>query len=62
MKTVLEAVYDHFLDSTALFDAVAGKLYLPVKPKIRTDKSPEECGYEQIQALQTNKAIIQTTN
>lgn len=47
---------------SVLYATVAGKLYLPVKPKIRTDKSPEECGYEQIQALQTNKAIIQTTN
>lgn len=32
MKTVLEAVYAHFLASTALFDAVEGKMYPIVAP------------------------------
>jgi ATP-dependent DNA ligase len=47
---------------SVLYATVAGKLYLPVKPKLRFDKSPEECSYEQIQILQTNKTIIETNN
>ena len=41
-----------------LYASAAGKLYLPVTPHLRTDKSRTDCGYEQIIALQTNKRSI----
>jgi ATP-dependent DNA ligase len=44
---------------SALYATPTGKLYLPVKPKIRTDKSPHECDYAQIEVIQTNKTIIE---
>lgn len=43
---------------TVLYTTASGRLYQPVKPKIRTDKSATECTYEQIINLQTNKRPV----
>ena len=41
-----------------LYATPSGKLYLPVTPRIRLDKRSDECQYEQIERLQTNKSTI----
>lgn len=41
-----------------LYATNGDKLYLPVKPKIRYDKSPHECTYDQLGPLKTNKQPV----
>jgi ATP-dependent DNA ligase len=41
-----------------LYATNSDKLYLPVTPRIRADKSPEECSYDQITVLKTNKKPV----
>lgn len=41
-----------------LYATPAGSLYQPTRPIIRLDKRPEECDYQQMESLTTNKSIV----
>jgi ATP-dependent DNA ligase len=41
-----------------LYVTDGNRLYQPVKPKIRTDKKPEECSVDQLLEYKTNKVVI----
>lgn len=40
-----------------LYSTETGRLFHPVKPRLRTDKHPEECTFDQVEAIKTNKEI-----
>jgi ATP-dependent DNA ligase len=40
-----------------LYSTEAGRLFHPVKPRLRTDKRPIECTFDQVEAIKTNKEI-----
>lgn len=43
---------------TVLYSTEGGRLFHPVKPKLRTDKLPEECTYDQIEVIKLNKKVL----
>lgn len=43
---------------TCLYVSNSGKLYQPVKPRIRTDKRASDCTIDQLDTLRTSKEII----
>lgn len=45
---------------TCLYATKGNRLYQPTRPKLRTDKAPEECVIEQLYDIRTNKEV-QTT-
>lgn len=41
-----------------LYSTKAGRLFQPTKPRLRTDKSAEECDFKQIEDILVNKKVI----
>lgn len=37
--------------------AVSDRLVQPTKPRVRTDKKPEECTWDQLETIRTNKSV-----
>jgi hypothetical protein len=41
-----------------LYSTDDNRLYQPTMPKIRLDKAPEECGWDQLDLCRTNKNTV----
>lgn len=43
---------------TCLYSTETGRLFHPVKPRLRTDKLPEECTFDQVEVIKLNKEVL----